>query len=69
MKTFIAENNLIKRLGFPEWYSPDNKTRLVKIGDRYRMDIRRKNWSTFRSDYIVGHREREFKAGQHHRRY
>lgn len=69
MKEFIAENNLIKRLGLSEWYSPDNKVRLVKIGNRYRMDVRRKNWSTFRSDYIVGHREREFKAQSGRRRY
>jgi len=69
MDKFIAKNKLKKRRGFDEWYTPDGKVRIVKVGKRYRMDIRRKNWSTFHSDYIVGHREREFKAQSGHRRY
>lgn len=61
MDNFIAVNKLEKRRGYSEWYSPDGKIRLVKTGTRYRMDVRlKKNWSVFRSDYIVGHREREF---------
>lgn len=62
MVKFITANGLIKRLGLDEWYSRDDKTRLVKIGERYRMDVRDRNWSTFRSYYVVGPREREFRS-------
>ena len=60
MEKFIEQNGLVKRRGLDEWYSADNKTRLVKIGDRYRMDIKRgikrDTWSTFYSYYVVGPR-------------
>ncbi len=69
MENFISKNRLIKRIGFDEWYSPDGKSRLVKVGDRYRMDTMLKNWSTFRTDYIVGHRDREFRIKENNRRW
>jgi hypothetical protein len=69
MNKFIAKNNLVKRLGYDEWYSCDGKARLVKVGERYRMDIKEKNWSMFRSYYIVGPREREFRSVIGHRRW
>jgi hypothetical protein len=62
MVKFIEANGLVKRIGFDEWYTADGKTRLVKIGDRYRLDVCRHNWSTFHSYYILGPREREFKS-------
>ena len=60
--TFIKANGLLKRLGYDEWYSKDGGTRLVKVGERYRMDIRRNNWSTFHSYYVIGPRTREFRS-------
>jgi len=62
LNEFIAANKLIKRLGYDEWYSRDNTTRLVKVGERFRMDIRNQNWATFHSYYVVGPREREFRS-------
>jgi hypothetical protein len=71
MENFIKQNGLVKRNGLDEWYSVDGKSRLVKLGNRYRLDVQdsgllskksESKWSTFRSDYIVGHREREFKS-------
>jgi hypothetical protein len=78
VENFIKQNGLVKRLGLDEWYSADGMTRLVKIGDRYRLDVRdihllskksMAKWATFRSDYIVGHREREFKSVAGKRRW
>lgn len=69
MDKFIEQNGLIKRQGLNEWYSVDGQTRLVKLGDRYRLDVKIKNWSAFKSDYIVGHREREFKSVVGRRRH
>jgi hypothetical protein len=63
IREFIAANGLVKRLGYDEWYSRDNKTRIVHVGERYRMDINNgNNWSAFRSYYVVGPREREFRS-------
>jgi hypothetical protein len=62
MNKFIKSNDLVKRIGFDEWYTRDGKSRVVKIGDRYRLDVRRHNWSIFNSYYILGPREREFKS-------
>lgn len=62
MQNFIKVNGLVKRHGLDEWYSADDKTRLVKVGERYRLDVKRQNWSTFRSYYVVGPRQREFKS-------
>ena len=69
MCLFIAANGLVKRRGLDEWYSPDGKSRLVKVGNRYRLDVKIKNWSAFHSDYVVGHREREFKSVSGRRRW
>lgn len=69
MDNFIAENGLVKRKGFDEWYHPDNKTRVVKVGERYRLDVKIKNWSAFYSDYIVGPRDRFFKSVVGRRRW
>lgn len=69
MNKFIKANNLIKRIGYDEWYTQDGKSRLVKIGDRFRMDVRRHNWSTFHSYYVLGPREREFKSVVGRRRW
>lgn len=69
MEKFIRENGLQKRNGLDEWYSRDGKTRLVKLGARYRLDVKIKNWSAFHSDYIIGHREREFKSVVGRQRY
>ena len=69
MDDFITENGLIKSIGLDEWYSPNGKSRLVKIGNRYRFDVKIKNWSTFHSDYIVGPKDRFFKSVSGRRRY
>ena len=69
MDKFIADNGLVKRHGFDEWYAPDGKTRLVKVGSRYRLDVKIKNWSAFHSEYIVGHRDRFFKSVAGRQRY
>lgn len=62
MEKFIEANSLEKRRGLDEWYSVDGKSRLVKVGERYRMDVKIKNWSAFHSYYVVGPRVREFKS-------
>lgn len=69
MNKFIEVNGLEKRLGLDEWYSADNKTRIVKVGERYRMDTSVRNWSVFHSAYVVGPREREFKSVSGRRRW
>lgn len=69
MIALFDANGLVKRLGFDEWYAADGKTRIVKIGQRYRMDISVRNWSIFHSEYIVGPREREFKSVSGRRRW
>ncbi|RKX20222.1 MAG: hypothetical protein DRP51_06080 [Candidatus Zixiibacteriota bacterium] len=69
MKEFIAENGLVKRMGLDEWYSPDGKARLVKLGERYRFDVKINNWSAFHSDYVVGPKDRFFKSVAGRRRY
>ena len=69
MEKFITGNGLVKRIGLDEWYSPDGRSRLVKVGERYRLDVKRSNWSTFRSYYVVGTRQREFKSVSGRRRW
>jgi hypothetical protein len=69
MIKFIEENDLIKRQGYDEWYNRDNKVRVVKQGDRYRMDVRiSPSWSKFYCYWIIGPRTREFVAVSGHRR-
>jgi hypothetical protein len=72
MENFIKQNGMVKRNGLDEWYSPDGKTRVVRLGDRWRLDVKikyRTNWSAFHSDYIVGHRDRHFKSVAGRQRY